>query len=107
MAKVRIHEIAKELGSSSKKILEKAKELGFAVTTVSSAVSQEDAEKLYSVTNLYKEIRNEEEKCKKQLFLMAVEEKGITFIFDNGTRKLYHFADKNVISSIACANKRF
>ena len=47
MAKVRIHEIAKELGSSSKKILEKAKELGFAVTTVSSAVSQEDAEKLY------------------------------------------------------------
>ena len=28
MAKVRIHEIAKELGSSSKKILEKAKELG-------------------------------------------------------------------------------
>ncbi|WP_096021859.1 translation initiation factor IF-2 [Campylobacter lanienae] len=47
MAKVRIHEIAKELGSSSKKILEKAKELGFAVTTVSSAVSQEDAAKLY------------------------------------------------------------
>ena len=47
MAKIRIHEIAKELGSSSKKILEKAKELGFAVTTVSSAVSQEDAEKLY------------------------------------------------------------
>ncbi|WP_086228279.1 translation initiation factor IF-2 [Campylobacter sp. P0109] len=47
MAKIRIHEIAKELGSSSKKILEKAKELGFAVTTVSSAVSPEDAAKLY------------------------------------------------------------
>ena len=52
MAKVRIHEIAKELGSSSKKILEKAKELGFAVTTVSSAVSQEDAAKLYDYVQL-------------------------------------------------------
>ena len=55
MAKVRIHEIAKELGSSSKKILEKAKELGFAVTTGSSAVSQEDAEKLYISAHSSKE----------------------------------------------------
>lgn len=47
MANIRIHEIAKELGYSNKEILEKAKELGFNVTTSLSAVSTEDASKLY------------------------------------------------------------
>lgn len=46
MAKVRIHEIAKELGIKSKEVVEKAKELNFEIKAPSSGVSAEDAEKL-------------------------------------------------------------
>ncbi len=46
MDKVRIHEIASELGLKSKDVLEKAKELGYKVKATSSAVTFEEAEKL-------------------------------------------------------------
>lgn len=46
MQKVRVHEIAKELGIKSKDIVEKAKELGLDVKTASSAVSEAEAENL-------------------------------------------------------------
>ncbi len=46
MDKVRIHEIASELGLKSKEVVEKAQELGLKVKAASSSVSLEDAEKL-------------------------------------------------------------
>ena len=46
MVKVRVHEIAKELGIKSKEVVEKAADLGLDVKSASSAVSTEDAEKL-------------------------------------------------------------
>lgn len=44
--KVRIHEIAKELGIKSKDVVDKAKDLALDVKTASSAVSPEEAEQL-------------------------------------------------------------
>ena len=46
MDKVRIHEIASELGLKSKDVLEKAKEMGLKVRAISSSVTYEEAEKL-------------------------------------------------------------
>jgi len=46
MDKVRIHEIAKELGIKSKDVVEKASEIGLTVKAASSAVSPEEAENL-------------------------------------------------------------
>jgi len=46
MDKVRIHEIASELGLKNKEVLEKAKQLGLKVKTHSSAVTFEEAERL-------------------------------------------------------------
>ena len=46
MDKVRIHEIANELGLKPKDVLEKAKELGYKVKAASSTVTFEEAEKL-------------------------------------------------------------
>lgn len=46
MDKVRIHEIAKELGIKSKEVVEKAITMGLDVKAASSAVSTDDAEKL-------------------------------------------------------------
>ena len=46
MDKVRINEIAKELGMKSKDIIEKAVDLGLDVKAASSSISTEDAEKL-------------------------------------------------------------
>lgn len=47
MAKIRIHEIAKELGYDSKKIIEKANELGLDIKTASNAVEPEVAAGIY------------------------------------------------------------
>ena len=44
--KVRVHEIAKELGIASKDVLEKAKKIGFEVKSAQSVVSIEQAEEL-------------------------------------------------------------
>lgn len=46
MVKVRVHEIAKELGIKSKEVVEKAADIGLDVKSASSTVSTEDAEKL-------------------------------------------------------------
>ncbi len=47
MAKIRIHEIAKELGYDSKEIIEKANELGLNIKTASNAVEPEVAAGIY------------------------------------------------------------
>ncbi len=47
MAKVRIHEIAKESGFESKDVLAKAHELGIDVKTASSSVEEEAAAAIY------------------------------------------------------------
>ncbi|EOJ7724423.1 translation initiation factor IF-2, partial [Campylobacter jejuni] len=47
MAKIRIHEIAKELGYDSKEIIEKANELGLGIKTASNAVEPEIAAAIY------------------------------------------------------------
>jgi translation initiation factor IF-2 len=44
--KVRVHEIAKELGIASKEVVDKAAVMGLDVKTASSSVSMEDAEKI-------------------------------------------------------------
>ncbi len=44
--KVRVHEIAKELGIHSKEVVEKAATIGVSVKTASSSVSMEEAEKI-------------------------------------------------------------
>ncbi|MBE0498259.1 MAG: translation initiation factor IF-2 [Campylobacterales bacterium] len=44
--KVRVHEIAKELGIKSKEVVDKATEMGLDVKTASSGVSPEEAEKI-------------------------------------------------------------
>ncbi len=46
MDKVRIHEIASELGLKSKDVIEKAKEIGLNIRAASSSVTIEEAEKL-------------------------------------------------------------
>jgi translation initiation factor IF-2 len=51
MARVRISEIANELGYPSREVIEKAQELGLKVKTHSDCISLEDAEKLYEYIN--------------------------------------------------------
>lgn len=46
MGKVKIHEIAKEIGISNKEILEKAKELGIVASSHLSAIDEKESEKL-------------------------------------------------------------
>jgi translation initiation factor IF-2 len=48
MEKVRVHEIAKELGVTSKEIIKKAVDMGLEVKTASSTVSMEVAEQLFN-----------------------------------------------------------
>ena len=46
MEKVRVHEIAKELGVTSKEVVKKASDMGLELKTASSTVSMEEAEKI-------------------------------------------------------------
>ena len=46
MGKIKIHEIAKKVGLASKEVIEKARELGIAVTSHLSTIENEQAEKL-------------------------------------------------------------
>ncbi len=46
MEKVRVHEIAKELGITSKEVVKKATDMGLDLKTASSTVSMEEAEKI-------------------------------------------------------------
>ena len=67
MDKIRISQIAKEIGKTSKEILQKAQELGFEVKTTSSAVTTEQAEELYNYVLSGKsvEIKTSKEETKK------------------------------------------
>lgn len=51
MSRVKISEIANELGYPSKEVIEKAQELGLKVKTHSDCISLEDAERLYEYIN--------------------------------------------------------
>ena len=51
MSRIKISEIANELGYPSKEVIEKAQELGLKVKTHSDCISLEDAEKLYEYIN--------------------------------------------------------
>ena len=46
MGKIKIHEIAKEIGLTSKEVIEKAQSLGMSVTSHMSSVAEEDARKV-------------------------------------------------------------
>ena len=69
MDKIRISQIAKEIGKTSKEILQKAQELGFEVKTASSAVTTEQAEELYNYVLSGKsvEIKTSKEETKKSI----------------------------------------
>lgn len=51
MSRVKISEIANELGYPSREVIEKAQELGLKVKTYSDCISLEEAEKLYEYIN--------------------------------------------------------
>ena len=51
MSRIKISEIANELGYPSKEVIEKAQELGLKVKTHSDCISLEEAEKLYEYIN--------------------------------------------------------
>lgn len=51
MSRIKISEIANELGYPSREVIEKAQELGMKVKTHSDCISLEDAEKLYEYIN--------------------------------------------------------
>ena len=51
MSRIKISDIANELGYPSKEVIEKAQELGIKVKTHSNCISLEDAEKLYEYIN--------------------------------------------------------
>ena len=51
MSRIKISEIANELGYPSKEVIEKAQELGMKVKTHSECISLEEAEKLYEYIN--------------------------------------------------------
>ena len=67
MDKIRISQIAKEIGKTSKEILQKAQELAFEVKTASSGVTTEQAEELYNYVLSGKsvEIKTSKEETKK------------------------------------------
>ena len=56
MGKVKIHEISKETGISSKELIEKANELGIAVSSHMSAIEDSEAQK---IKNSFKGVKNQ------------------------------------------------
>ena len=74
MGKIKIHELAKEIGMSSKDVLEKAKSLGIDVTSHLSNVTDEQATEIRNAysknnkNNVKKEnkVENKKETKKKQ-----------------------------------------
>lgn len=62
MGKIKLHEIAKEIGLTSKEVVEKAKELGMDVKSHMSSVDEEQAEKIKK--SFSKENKKSEEKAK-------------------------------------------
>ena len=68
MGKIKIHEIAKKVGLASKEVIEKARELGIAVTSHLSTIENEQAEKLEQALDdgKTKNIRKKEKKVKEK-----------------------------------------
>ena len=66
MGKIKIHEIAKEIGLTSKEIIEKAKELGIEAKTHMSGVEEQEAEKIKSAfQKIEKKLESKKEETKK------------------------------------------
>ena len=66
MGKIKIHEIAKEIGLTSKEIIEKAKELGIEAKTHMSGVEEQEAEKIKSAfQKIEKKLEAKKEDTKK------------------------------------------
>ena len=66
MGKIKIHEIAKEIGLTSKEIIEKAKELGIEAKTHMSGVEEQEAEKIKSAfQRIEKKLEAKKEETKK------------------------------------------
>ncbi|MBU0631129.1 translation initiation factor IF-2 [bacterium] len=65
MEKVRVHEIAKELGVTSKEVVKKATDMGLDLKTASSTVSMEEAEKIvnYIMNGAESEVKTEAPKA--------------------------------------------
>ncbi len=66
MDKIRISQIAKEIGKTSKEIIQKAQELGFEVKTASSSVTATQAEELYNYILSGKSVERAQEEVKKE-----------------------------------------
>ncbi|WP_104722076.1 translation initiation factor IF-2 [Helicobacter mesocricetorum] len=67
MDKIRISQIAKEIGKTSKEIIQKAQELGFEVKTASSAVTATQAEELYNYILSGKSVEKPQKEAKKEI----------------------------------------
>lgn len=66
MGKIKIHEIAKEIGLTSKEIIEKAKELGIEAKTHMSGVEEKEAEKIKNAfQKIEKKVTSKNEETKK------------------------------------------
>ncbi len=67
MGKIKIHEIAKEIGLTSKEIIEKAKELGIEAKTHMSGVEEQEAEKIKNAfKKIEKKVVAKKEESKKE-----------------------------------------
>ena len=65
LGKIKIHEIAKEIGLTSKEIIEKAKELGIEAKTHMSGVEEQEAEKIKSAfQKIEKKLESKKEETK-------------------------------------------
>jgi len=65
LGKIKIHEIAKEIGLTSKEVIAKAQEMGYEVTSHLSGVSEEEANKIKGAFSI-KKVENKEEKSTKK-----------------------------------------
>ncbi len=66
MGKIKIHEIAKKLGLTSKEILEKAKDLNLNIKSHLSSVTEEEAKKLEDTLKKKEKIEQKNRQSKKQ-----------------------------------------
>ena len=78
MGKIKIHELAKEIGMSSKDVLEKAKSLGIDVTSHLSNVTDEQATE---IRNAYS--KNNKNNVKKENEMWRIQKKEKFDIWEN------------------------
>ena len=74
LGKIKIHEIAKKVGLASKEVIEKARELGIAVTSHLSTIENEQAEKLEQALDdgRTKNIGKKEKKIKTTILFIEI-----------------------------------